>query len=174
MSGFEFAAEKRVVEIARKYAEGLVDLDKRPLDFSDQSVQALERLAAREYDRRPRDWKTNPESAEKLDGYAKVLGFYVGEVMRRHHGAKWGFIQTPDGERVYGVQLPNGTMTSPISKAFKRLTNGAEDDLWFYFKATMEIARRSAKEATPANATSITPQPPGTRSRLGRIFRRGE
>jgi hypothetical protein len=131
---FAFTPDERVRSIAEAFTDGLVDLDEQPFDFTDDSVQAVERLAASLHRSRPHDWKTNPASSEDLEGSAKVLGFYVGEVMRLHHGAVWGFVEMPDGDRTYGVLLPDGSLTSPIAKALKRLTDGPGDDLWSYFR----------------------------------------
>jgi hypothetical protein len=75
-----------------------------------------------------------------VDQLAETLfafGCYVGEVFVRHAAARW--IETPEqwlsaiGMRIC-IELPDQKrLCSPISKAFKRLENGDEDSLAYFY-----------------------------------------
>jgi hypothetical protein len=66
-----------------------------------------------------------------------VAGCYVGQVMV-HNGGEW--IKQEDAGLPNGVtmmpiviKLPNGTITNPIAKSFKRFYNGNVDNIPYYF-----------------------------------------
>jgi hypothetical protein len=67
------------------------------------------------------------ESADRVP-----VGAYLGEVMIRRIGGRWGWM--PDFD-VAAVQLSSGTWTSPPAKAQKRFINGKEDNLAVYYQA---------------------------------------
>ncbi|ROR44643.1 hypothetical protein [Kitasatospora cineracea] len=74
------------------------------------------------------------------------FGCYVGEVMVRQGGASWREV---GGEEVpvFGfplvVQLPSGQVCNPIGKVFKRMDNGPEDDLPYFYRVFAEPWRRA-------------------------------
>ena len=107
------------------------------LDYSLESVQAVEKILAQIYDAIPRGvWKIFrrrlPQDA--LSGLAKMYGGYIGEVMRRRRGGNW-VIETGVVSPDPAITLRNGDdrVFSP-AKVWKRLTNGPEDDVWMYFQ----------------------------------------
>src|SRR3954451_21755504 len=100
------------------------------LDFSEQSVQTLEAMVEKQFaDWRP--WRKG-KVAKKNQSIASLVGAYLGEVMIREIGGRWGWMPEFD---VASVQLPSGTWTSPPAKAQKRFVNGEEDNLVFYYEA---------------------------------------
>jgi hypothetical protein len=100
------------------------------LDYSEQSVQTLEEMIERQFvDWRP--WRSGKVAKKNLP-VASLVGAYLGEVMIRNIGSRWGWMPEFD---VAAVQLPSGTWTSPPAKAQKRFVNGKEDDLVFYYEA---------------------------------------
>jgi len=60
------------------------------------------------------------------------LRAYLGEVMIRNVGGRWGWMPEFD---VAAVQRSSGTCTSPPAKAQKRFVKGKDDDLVFYYEA---------------------------------------
>jgi hypothetical protein len=96
------------------------------LDYSPQSLAALDEFIASEFD---------PEGKDPApDGLQQDVGAYVGEVVRRHVGGRWA-----DDGALVEVGGPISSV-NPIGKARKRFANGAEDSLaWFY-----ETVRRHA------------------------------
>jgi hypothetical protein len=99
------------------------------LDYSVESLTVVDRILG---DMRGRG-VTVDQFAETLFGF----GCYVGEVFVRHAAGRW--IATPErwlpaiGMRIC-VELPEQKrLCSPITKAFKRLENGEEDSLAYFY-----------------------------------------
>jgi hypothetical protein len=107
------------------------------LDYSQASIAEVERMIDELYtDWRP--WRRGKIAKKNLP-IASLVGAYVGEVMVRELGARWGWM--PDFD-VAAVQGASGVWTSPPAKAGKRFTNGREDDLVAYYSVL-------AKELSP-------------------------
>jgi hypothetical protein len=108
------------------------------LDFSRESVRAVEELLARMHEARPKGLfsrlLSRGPSQEVLFTFAKMYGGYVGEVLRRTSGGEWYL----DQELIPGqptIGLRNGEQRIwPPAKAGKRLINGPEDNVWHYFQ----------------------------------------
>jgi hypothetical protein len=115
--------------LADEFVQSMRDLDWE-LDYSEQSVRTLEDMIDRQFtDWRP--WRGGKVAKKNLP-VASLVGAYLGEVMIRQLGGRWGWM--PDFD-VAAIELPSGTWTSPPAKAQKRFLNGKEDDLVFYYEA---------------------------------------
>ena len=115
--------------LAEEFVGLMRDLDWK-LDFSEQSIQTLEEMIERQFeDWRP--WRSGKVAKKNLP-IASLVGAYLGEVMIRHLGGRWGWMPEFD---VAAVRLPAGTWTSPPAKAQKRFVDGKEDDLSHYYAA---------------------------------------
>lgn len=118
-------------DVMTAYAKDAVDAaEKRgvELDYSEQSIGLVEQIAAHQHSE-----IGSAPSDKTIDTFAKIWGAYVGEVMRRHHGGTWS---TPDSGPFQGqyVLTIGSAQTSPVAKAYNRLTNGDEDNLDIYYK----------------------------------------
>lgn len=65
-----------------------------------------------------------------------VFGSLVGEILVRSAGGRW--IETPPEQlRMFGmpflVELPAGNTCNPLGKTFKRMDNGPEDSLAYFY-----------------------------------------
>lgn len=115
--------------LADDFVRSMRDLDWE-LDYSEESIRTLEDMIDRQFaDWRP--WRSGKVAKKNLP-IASLVGAYLGEVMIRHVGGRWGWM--PDFD-VAAVQLPSGTWTSPPAKAQKRFLGGEEDDLVVYYQA---------------------------------------
>jgi hypothetical protein len=135
-------AEPTVADMMAAYAQDAVDHARRnfrvELDFSVESVQTVESLLRQMYDAIPRGarrlFRRGP-SDDTLASLAKMYGGYVGEVMRRRRGGEWVFdMEVMPGRPVICLRKGDDRLFPP-AKVHKRLTNGPEDDVWFYFQA---------------------------------------
>ena len=76
---------------------------------------------------------------EHVGGTLFMFGCYVGEVFVREYGATWVETAKTPMRDVAGhpiiVQLNDDAFCNPIGKVWKRLANGEEDSLVFFFKA---------------------------------------
>lgn len=108
------------------------------LDFSEKSVELVEQILGKAYDG-SLDYLAMPEAKPELaEDYFKILsdsmGAYIGEVLRRQAGGIWywekkAFAPTT----LLALRIGNETIF-PLNKVYKRLTNGPEDDVHFYFQ----------------------------------------
>lgn len=108
------------------------------LDFSEASVELIEEILEELYATMPKGiiGKTlsKKPSPEQIDRMAKMLGGYVGEVMRRSWGGHWKLeTEAFPRETVITLELAKGGDVWPHFKAGKRLVNGPEDNVWHYF-----------------------------------------
>jgi hypothetical protein len=128
-----FQADARVAESAQAYSKYAIDIASEQfhikLDGSEESVRHVECILGMLHDDVPR--AKPPEDA--IWNFARTFGSYVGEVLRRHHGGEWGIVQL--GEDSFpGIEQPGGKLCWPWFRAYKRITNGGEDNIWDYYR----------------------------------------
>jgi hypothetical protein len=124
------------------YAEDAVDFARGrfgiPLDYSIASVEQIESVAEKLVQARPKGvfakFLRKSPSDEEIQTVCKMLGGYIGEVYRRAKGGDWAINQE---YQALGI-LQGETWIFPPAKVSKRLTNGAEDNLWSYFRVLIE------------------------------------
>ena len=131
-----FESDPKVQQVAEAYSVNMVEMAKThfgvELDWSDESIRHIERIAEQTYT----DFKTSNPPPERLEAAYMMLGSYVGEVFRRNHGAEWGWV-TLERERFVGMQ-GNPQLFWPWGKAKKRILQGAEENLWFYYQTLVD------------------------------------
>ena len=108
------------------------------LDYSDESVQQVESIAGKLHAANPKGFLSKifrkGPTDENIEIICKMLGGYIGEIYRRSKGGEWAI-----NEEFHAIGLlVDETWIFPPAKVYKRLTNGAEDDLWFYFRVMLE------------------------------------
>ena len=123
------------------YAQDAVDYAKSrhnvDLNFSVSSIEAVEKIADQLFQARPRGLRkliSHGPTEEEMDILCKMLGGYIGEVYRNQKGGDWAL---NDELSAIGVQRGD-VWIFPPAKVHKRLTNGAEDNLWSYFRVSVE------------------------------------
>jgi len=134
--------EPTLNDVMAAYAQDAVDFARNnfnvELDYTNQSIERVEGIAARLYDAKPKGFlakvfRKGPTD-EQVQGICKALGGYIGEVYRRSKGGDWAINQELDA---LGV-LFSETWIFPPAKVYKRLANGPEDNLWIYFRVMLE------------------------------------
>jgi hypothetical protein len=126
-----------ITEMMSAYADDAVDFARNnfgiTLDYTSQSVRQVEAMAEKLVQARPKNFVSKlfrkSPSEEELQTVCKMLGGYIGEVYRRAKGGEWAVNQE---FQALGVQQAESWIFPP-AKVHKRLTNGAEDNLWSYF-----------------------------------------
>jgi hypothetical protein len=101
---------------------------KESLDFSEDSLDAIERIMSKLHARSKAPGEAMTE--EQLTQASKMWGAYVGEVIRRRYGGQWS--TAPDG--IHQLAL-SGYTAQPIVKVRSRIVNGPADNIRFYFAA---------------------------------------
>lgn len=110
------------------------------LDRSEGSVQKVEHILTEFEKHIPRGvvgklFKKAPSQIE-VDRVCDMYGGYIGEIFRKNIGGEWihEANEFTAGEKVYFLKI--GEMTiCPWAKVCKRVVNGKEDDVWFYYQA---------------------------------------
>jgi hypothetical protein len=101
------------------------------LDYSVKSLAAVDRIIGGFHD----DGVTVEQIAATVFGF----GCYVGEVFVRNAGAKWRAATQEEIDNIYGVplivMLNQDTTANPIGKVIKRLENGDEDNIPYFYRA---------------------------------------
>src|SRR5262249_44063589 len=87
------------------------------------------------------DGVTSDEVAETLFGF----GCYVGEVLARHGGGTWRKV-TEQEAGFFGfpmvIEMPTKRVCNPIGKAFKRVDNGPEDSVRYFYAVFTSTEQR--------------------------------
>lgn len=132
-----FRPDPRFHQIAEAYYLDAIDVALfnfgAHLDGTQDSIQAVEHLLEQLHASIP----VHQPDDETVWKFAKAFGSYVGEVMRKHHGGEWGMM-TLEGGEFPAVSLPNGTFCWPWRKVYDRLRNGADDNVWHYYRVMTE------------------------------------
>ncbi len=97
------------------------------LDYTRESVQSVDAFLGACHD--SLDKYDGDEGAKILWNAAVLFGTYIGEMLLRSGLAEKGFVWVED-DGVPILSIPGGqTAVSPITKAHKRILNGAEDSI---------------------------------------------
>ena len=120
-------------------------LDGDHLDYSPESLKAVDRILLKLHDE-----GTAPQSIQKT---VIAFGCYVGEVMVRNLGYKWDMPSEKErsvGFSMIGVRDKKGGFSNPIGKVYKRVQNGQEDSVVFFYEVFSKSIADSAERASPA------------------------
>lgn len=119
------------IRFAEQFREAVKENLNEDLDFSVETLKFADDFLQR--------FKDDGLSVNDFAETIFVVGCYVGQVMVHNNGGVW--IRQEDANLAKGVsmmpiiiQLPNGVITDPIGKAFKRFHNGEVDNLPYYHK----------------------------------------
>lgn len=121
-------------ENAPKFAADMVspaaEISGANLDYSVASLQAVDDII----EHMQQDGCTPDQVAETLFGF----GCYVGEVFVRHTGGKWRNAAETSMAKIANfpivIELGKENFCNPIGKVFKRMENGEEDNLPYFYQ----------------------------------------
>lgn len=137
-----FEPQPEIEELAKAYSLDAVDFAAQNfeirLDFSEDSIRLVEQILGNLHDTMP---QANPDEKRIWD-FAKCFGSYVGEVYRKKHGGRWGTI-THGGQEYPGIQGPGETYFWPWARAYKRIVEGPEENVWHYYQVLIEPKGKS-------------------------------
>ena len=122
---------EQAVRLAREF--------KINLDYSERSLEEVERLLARFHDE-----LTSANPGSKLEEMSKIWGGYLGEVVRRRFGGEWSIEKYPAGDFLIVTLNVNGARLFPSMKVHKRLTEGSSENIWSFYQSV-----RAKLEAKP-------------------------
>jgi hypothetical protein len=133
-----FRADDNIAAIAAAYCLDCIDVARTNfqvnLDGSDASIELIEQMLGQLQDQLP---AAGP-SQEQIGAFAKMFGSYVGEVFRLKHGAEWGIVRLGEMEFPGMRSAANGLQFWPWERAYKRIVEGPENNIWHYYVALVE------------------------------------
>lgn len=115
---------------AADIAETAKNVEGIDLDFSVKSLKAVDEIIGR----------FHADEVQLDDIAATIFGFgcYVGEVFVKHARATWRAATEDEVENQFGVplilEIGSDKIVNPIGKVIKRLENGDEDNLPYFYR----------------------------------------
>ena len=104
------------------------------LDYSPPSLSEVDRILGGFYD--------DSVAVDTIGPTLFSFGCYVGEVFVRNLGGSWRLTAETSMAKLAGwpiiVQTGTDSFVNPIGKVFKRVQNGPEDDLCYFYKVFSE------------------------------------
>jgi hypothetical protein len=118
---------------AADIVESTLDINGIELDYSPGSLPDVDRIIE--------GFRIEGLKPHQMGETLFCFGCYVGEVFVRHAGGAWRPTEATSMRDVAGgpfvVELPEGghvRYVNPLDKVFKRLENGPEDDLPYFYR----------------------------------------
>jgi len=134
-----FAAEKCATFLAQKFG-------KKP-DYSDQFVAEVEDVMNLLHI----DLPTSKPPEDVVQDMATIFGSYLGETFRRNQGGQWGI-----SNGIPALRTPQGIECYPWMRAWKRLTNGDEDNVLHWYQY---LLKHDPSPSGPPNASPKKERP---------------
>ncbi|MBP0725797.1 hypothetical protein J5Y03_11505 [Bacillus sp. RG28] len=123
------------------YSEDALDLASQmgiSLDYSEDSLKLLDEILEEYHLGLPKGIKKlffRGPSEEDIVQMSKIWGGYLGEVIRRNIGGEWEMSKNFNNAISLTI---NNTEIYPPAKVNKRIINGKEDEVFFYYHAIKE------------------------------------
>ena len=132
-----------IEEMMRDYAESAIELARDfqvHLDYSEDSVQGLERILAQLSQEHRAFLASHPATRdaagvdEQMIMMCKLWGGYLGEVVRRRWGGEWNMETYPGAHFATLTLNVRGSKLFPSMKVYRRLTEGDSDNVWAFYQ----------------------------------------
>jgi len=172
-----------ITELMRSKAETVVrdarDKYSLELDYSEQSLTVVEEILEKLFQESNLVQKSQgqEEYQRVVWELAKNYGGYVGEVIRRNLGGVWRMEEVGGGIDI--ILDVSGNKTYPVAKTLKRLTNGHEDSVAFFYQTIKELVLAPKEELiktelplSPNRATSDSTAEPFDKVLSSNIYRK--
>lgn len=139
------STQPTIADMMAAYAQDAVDHAKAScdvtLDYSPESIELTEKVLERLWADMPHGFFARllrrAPSQDTVATISKMYGGYIGEVVRRLKGGEWILdTQISPGDRVISLRRGEQQIFPP-AKVHKRLSNGPEDNVWFYFQVLL-------------------------------------
>jgi len=130
-----------LAEKMKIFADGAVEVAEKTyqvkLDYTEESLKRMEDIFDSLHKELPKNFidkfLKRGLTEKQINSAAMMLGAYIGEVIRRSHGGEWVKEDIMGEKDVITLKI-NESRIFPTGKAYKRIVNGLEDDIWFYYK----------------------------------------
>lgn len=118
------------------------------LDYSHSSVNKVEEILSYVHTSIPRGLmrliKKIPTD-DMIWNLSEMYGGYIGETFRKHFGGEWEIRDNVPGASSPIITFSNseGDTFFPVSKVWRRINNGEEDNVWIYYKFLQQRADKN-------------------------------
>ena len=132
------AVNTEVEMFAKSYSATAVDYAKffdKNFDYSTRSIADLEEIL----DYYSNDISVSKPTENQIWSMSVIFGSYLGETLLKNGLAQKGYVW----ERLTGSNVPvlknrNGSILTPNDKVFKRMVNGAEDNVVSFYQYALK------------------------------------
>jgi hypothetical protein len=108
---------------------------RQKLDFTSNSIETLDEIVT-----------LVGESPElDLEFEVRLWGSYLGEVLRRRYAGAWEMTQYPGEIAAVPAVEVRGSRLFPLTKLFRRLTQGDEEDLTSFYAMVIDRLGKPAQ-----------------------------
>lgn len=121
------------------------------LDYSPKSVEQVETILAKLHDQHHQ----TPIEDAQLTKAALKWGGYIGEVIKTQRECDWAIDSSAGGPGSLPIVYDDKSESFPVQWCYKRIVNGAEDNVWHKF--TILVLDRDNSDAltfTPDNSNT--------------------
>lgn len=141
------ARQLTIEDLQRAVATLVADEDRHgmALDYSPESIAEVDRFIA--------TCRAQGEMPQTMPTTITMLGGYVGEILVRHHGAKWADAPDRAGVPFVGspvIEMPCGAKQDPIERAVRCLRADEGDELALWYKYIVVFGTSPMSENTIA------------------------
>lgn len=129
-------SELTITDMMKAYSEDAVEIAGSmgvQLDYSEESLKKVDEILEKYHQGIPKGIKKlfiKGPTEEQITQMSKVWGGYVGEVFRRNLGGEWRMSKSFSNALSLSI---NSIELYPPSKVNKRIINGKEDEIYFYY-----------------------------------------
>jgi hypothetical protein len=144
-------------DLVRAYDEAACDAAwkwrKEKFDHSPETVELLEQMLDElhgELNRKTfkRRIGLGPSETDTTQ-WANLWGIYLGETLRARLGGTW-ILGHEEAPNLLAVEFPDGTVTFPTAKVYRRLSDGASENVVEYFKKVLREVEGAEGEGPTA------------------------
>jgi hypothetical protein len=136
------------------------------LDYSEESIEIVERLLEELHNELPRsesgELLADESTTDTIDAICNMVGGYLGETIRRLHGGEWTINNLAAEQPMVSLQVQNISLF-PTAKVYKRLAYGAGDNIPFFYSALKNQLQRLGddEEQQPEDESGLEPDDRG-------------
>jgi len=142
-------ASEQMAELAAQAVHAAHDAYEVTLDYTVASVEHVESILAMLHE----EHNARPFFPERMVAEANRWGAYVGEVARRVRGGEWQRDSAHVGANTFPLVFGEQNEIYPCAWCYRRITNGAEDNVWVKFR--LSVTERPGKPVLEVRAGDL-------------------
>ena len=126
-------ASEQMAALAAEAVQAAHDAYDVTLDYTEASVEHVEGILAKLHE----EHRARSFFPERMIAEANRWGAYLGEVARRVRGGEWQRDSSHVGANAFPLVFGEQNEIYPFAWCYRRITNGAEDNVWVKFRLSV-------------------------------------